>query len=75
MAFYTISYLINFIILETGTSITKEESRKIEADTFRQLYKPRVEGDAESYKRIPKFYFKLPRSDEVLAQKLREETR
>ncbi|KOB69170.1 Serine/threonine-protein phosphatase 2A regulatory subunit B'' subunit gamma [Operophtera brumata] len=60
---------------ETGTSITKEESDKIEADTFKQLYRPRVETDIESYKKIPKFYYKLPRSDEVLAQKLREETR
>ncbi|XP_063387904.1 serine/threonine-protein phosphatase 2A regulatory subunit B'' subunit gamma-like [Cydia fagiglandana] len=60
---------------DTNTSITKEESRKIEIETFKQLYKPKLEGDEESYKKIPKFYYKLPRPDEVLAQKLREETR
>lgn len=44
-------------------------------DLFKQLYKPKVDGNIESYKKIPKFYFKLPRSDDVLSQKLREETR
>ncbi|KAG6451503.1 serine/threonine-protein phosphatase 2A regulatory subunit B'' subunit gamma-like isoform X1 [Manduca sexta] len=60
---------------ETNTSITKEESEKIEADTFRQLYKPKLDADAESYRTIPKFYYKLPRNDDTLSQKLREETR
>ncbi|KAL0812062.1 hypothetical protein ABMA28_009452 [Loxostege sticticalis] len=60
---------------DTGTSITKEESEKIEIETFKQLYKPKLEADEESYKKIPKFYYKLPRPDDTLAQKLREETR
>ncbi|CAG9570662.1 unnamed protein product [Danaus chrysippus] len=60
---------------ETYASITKEESERIELDTFKQLYKPKTEGDAETYKKIPKFHFKLPNSDDILAQKLREETR
>ncbi|KAJ0171555.1 hypothetical protein K1T71_013105 [Dendrolimus kikuchii] len=60
---------------ETGTSTTKEESDKMEVETFKQLYKPKLDSNKDSYKRIPKFYFKLPRSDETLAQKLREETR
>ncbi|CAB3229828.1 unnamed protein product [Arctia plantaginis] len=60
---------------DTNTSITKEESEKIEIETFKQLYKPKVAGNDESYKTLPKFYFKLPRPDDVLAQKLREETR
>ncbi|XP_047035334.1 serine/threonine-protein phosphatase 2A regulatory subunit B'' subunit gamma-like [Helicoverpa zea] len=60
---------------ETGTSITKEESIKLEVDTFKQLYKPKLAGNEQSYKNIPKFYFKLPRPDDTLAQKLREETR
>lgn len=60
---------------DTGTSINKEESEKVEIETFKQLYKPKLAGDEESYKKIQKFYFKLPRPDEVLAQKLREETR
>ncbi|XP_068624966.1 serine/threonine-protein phosphatase 2A regulatory subunit B'' subunit gamma-like [Battus philenor] len=60
---------------ETNAVTTKEESDKIEIETFKQLYKPKLEGNQETYKKIPKFYFKLPRSDEVLAQKLREETR
>ncbi|XP_060806537.1 serine/threonine-protein phosphatase 2A regulatory subunit B'' subunit gamma-like [Amyelois transitella] len=60
---------------ESGTSVTKEESEKIEIETFKQLYKPPLDANQESYKKIPKFYFKLPRNDEVLNQKLREETR
>ncbi|GBP79511.1 hypothetical protein EVAR_58522_1 [Eumeta japonica] len=60
---------------DSKTSLSKEECEKIEKETFKQLYQPRLEGDENSYKKIPKFYFKLPRSDEQLAQKLREETR
>ncbi|XP_026750550.2 serine/threonine-protein phosphatase 2A regulatory subunit B'' subunit gamma-like [Galleria mellonella] len=60
---------------DTGASISKKESEKLEIETFKQLYKPKLDSDEESYKKIPKFYFKLPRPDEVLAQKLREETR
>ncbi|KAF9797750.1 hypothetical protein SFRURICE_017945 [Spodoptera frugiperda] len=47
----------------------------VEVDTFKQLYKPKLAGKEDSYKNIPKFYFKLPRPDDTLAQKLREETR
>lgn len=68
-------YVLFFVSLETYASITKEESERIELDTFKQLYKPKTEGDAETYKKIPKFHFKLPNSDDILAQKLREETR
>ncbi|XP_050671495.1 serine/threonine-protein phosphatase 2A regulatory subunit B'' subunit gamma-like [Leptidea sinapis] len=60
---------------ESGTSLTKEESDKIELETFKQLYKPKLDGKEESYRAIPKFYFKLPKPDDTLAQKLREETR
>ncbi|KAI8432872.1 hypothetical protein MSG28_013798 [Choristoneura fumiferana] len=60
---------------DTNTSITKEESKKLEVETFKQLYKLRIDGNEESYKKIPKFYYKLPRPDEVLSQKLREEAR
>ncbi|XP_072948344.1 serine/threonine-protein phosphatase 2A regulatory subunit B'' subunit gamma-like [Epargyreus clarus] len=60
---------------ETNTSTTREESEKTEIDTFKQLYKPRLDGEKHSYNKVPKFFFKLPRPDEVLAQKLREETR
>ncbi|CAH0596920.1 unnamed protein product [Chrysodeixis includens] len=60
---------------DTGTSITKEESIKLEVETFQKLYKPTLAGEKDSYKNIPKFYFKLPRPDDMLAQKLREETR
>ncbi|CAH2231728.1 jg14310 [Pararge aegeria aegeria] len=59
----------------TNTSITKEESEKVELETFKQLYKPKLDGEEETYKKIPKFYFKLPNRDDILAQKLREETR
>ncbi|CAG9131506.1 unnamed protein product [Plutella xylostella] len=60
---------------DSKTSVTKEESFKTEAETFCQLYKPKLVADMQSYRSIPKFYFKLPRPDEVLNQKLREETR
>ncbi|XP_026499887.1 serine/threonine-protein phosphatase 2A regulatory subunit B'' subunit gamma-like [Vanessa tameamea] len=60
---------------EKNMCTSKEESEKTELETFKQLYKPKLEGDEETYKKIPKFYFKLPRADDVLAQKLREETR
>ncbi|KAL4716420.1 hypothetical protein ACJJTC_015848 [Scirpophaga incertulas] len=60
---------------DTGTSITKEESNITEIEIFKQHYKPKTEDVSESYKKIPKFYFKLPRPDDVLAQKLREEAR
>ncbi|XP_015592410.1 serine/threonine-protein phosphatase 2A regulatory subunit B'' subunit gamma isoform X3 [Cephus cinctus] len=35
----------------------------------------RAEDKDATYKVIPKFYFKLPKEDEILPQKLREETR
>ncbi|CAH0403056.1 unnamed protein product [Chilo suppressalis] len=60
---------------DTGTSTTKEESEKVEIETFKQLYRPKLEINDDSYKKIPKFFYKLPRADDVLAQKLREETR
>lgn len=66
---------ILIFFVDTNTSTTKEESEKVELETFKQLYKPKLEGDKETYKKIPKFYFKLPRPEDVLAQKLREETR
>lgn len=69
------TYYINlYYLTDTGTSITKQESETIEVETFKELYQPKLDND-ESYKSIPKFYYKLPRNDDVLAQKLREETR
>ncbi|KAI0231719.1 Serine/threonine-protein phosphatase 2A regulatory subunit B'' subunit gamma [Lamellibrachia satsuma] len=57
---------------------SKEELREEEQELFTELYEkwkgPNKYTD-ESYKAIPKFYFKLPSEDEFILQKLREESR
>lgn len=55
----------------------KEESKKIECEAFNKFYyadENKTKQDS-TFNVIPKFYFKLPREDEVLAQKFREESR
>ncbi|XP_014204516.1 serine/threonine-protein phosphatase 2A regulatory subunit B'' subunit gamma [Copidosoma floridanum] len=58
---------------------TEEDNEKIEDEYFQKFYKdwkgadPKEEN--ETYKVIPKFYFKIPNADEKLQQKLREESR
>ncbi|XP_019624091.1 PREDICTED: serine/threonine-protein phosphatase 2A regulatory subunit B'' subunit gamma-like isoform X1 [Branchiostoma belcheri] len=66
---------------------SEEEKRSEETQLFTELYcqwkgvQPNRQVGAnssqqhESFKSIPKFYFKLPAEDEVLQQKLREESR
>ncbi|XP_044727195.1 serine/threonine-protein phosphatase 2A regulatory subunit B'' subunit gamma-like [Chrysoperla carnea] len=57
----------------------QEINKKIEDEQFQKLYKnwkgTLPEDVDETYKVIPKFYFKLPKHNEILPQKLREETR
>ncbi|KAM4724315.1 serine/threonine-protein phosphatase 2A regulatory subunit B'' subunit gamma [Anableps anableps] len=56
----------------------KEEEKKAEeTELFTKYYTEWRSGlgTDESYKTIPRFYYKLPAEDEVLQQKLREESR
>ncbi|XP_066999650.1 serine/threonine-protein phosphatase 2A regulatory subunit B'' subunit gamma [Anabrus simplex] len=55
------------------------ESTRYESDLYLKYYKDwnaeeEIEAD-KSYAAIPKFYYKLPKPEEVLGQKLREEAR
>ncbi|KMQ88599.1 serine threonine-protein phosphatase 2a regulatory subunit b subunit gamma [Lasius niger] len=56
-----------------------EENEKKEDKYFRRIYQQwkgaKARDNDATYKIIPKFYFKLPKEDEILPQKLREETR
>uniref|UniRef100_A0A3B5M2T8 Protein phosphatase 2, regulatory subunit B'', gamma n=1 Tax=Xiphophorus couchianus TaxID=32473 RepID=A0A3B5M2T8_9TELE len=58
-------------------SRNEEEKKAEETELFTKYYSEwRSEvGTDESYKTIPRFYYKLPAEDEVLLQKLREESR
>ncbi|XP_064622288.1 serine/threonine-protein phosphatase 2A regulatory subunit B'' subunit gamma-like isoform X2 [Lineus longissimus] len=56
---------------------TEAEVKEEEVERFTNLYEHR-KGEItsnKSYKLIPKFFFKLPSEDELLLQKLREESR
>ncbi|RVE57006.1 hypothetical protein OJAV_G00211750 [Oryzias javanicus] len=55
-----------------------EEEKKTEETALFTKYFTQLKGggtEDESYKAIPRFYYKLPAEDEVLRQKLREESR
>ncbi|KAE8289639.1 Serine/threonine-protein phosphatase 2A regulatory subunit B'' subunit gamma [Larimichthys crocea] len=56
---------------------SEEEVRAEETELFTKYYTEwKGGGDRdESYKNIPRFYYRLPAEDEVLLQKLREESR
>ncbi|XP_013414956.1 serine/threonine-protein phosphatase 2A regulatory subunit B'' subunit gamma isoform X1 [Lingula anatina] len=54
------------------------ESKEEEKEHFKKLYtewKGPSKYKQDSYQKIPKFYYKLPSEDEILLQKLREESR
>ncbi|XP_014484205.1 PREDICTED: serine/threonine-protein phosphatase 2A regulatory subunit B'' subunit gamma-like isoform X2 [Dinoponera quadriceps] len=55
------------------------ENERREDTYFQKMYEQwkgvKAKDNDSTYKVIPKFYFKLPKEDEVLPQKLREETR
>nr|CAD7262999.1 unnamed protein product [Timema shepardi] len=58
--------------------IDKTENERRESEYFSKYYEEGKKGKddpKESYSVIPKFYYKLPREEDVLAQKLREEAR
>ncbi|RLU27401.1 hypothetical protein DMN91_001205 [Ooceraea biroi] len=72
------------VLLQNSISTKKlennpEESEKSEDEYFQKIYQQwkgiKAKNDDSTYKVIPKFYFKLPKEDEILPQKLREETR
>ncbi|XP_076622362.1 serine/threonine-protein phosphatase 2A regulatory subunit B'' subunit gamma-like isoform X2 [Colletes latitarsis] len=56
-----------------------EKNEQKEDQYFKKIYEQWKGAKAKdkdlTYKVIPKFYFKLPKEDEILPQKLREETR
>uniref|UniRef100_A0A3Q3DAT2 Serine/threonine-protein phosphatase 2A regulatory subunit B'' subunit gamma n=1 Tax=Hippocampus comes TaxID=109280 RepID=A0A3Q3DAT2_HIPCM len=56
---------------------SQEEKKSEEMDLFTKYYSEWKGGSDKnkSYKNIPRFYFRLPAEDEVLLQKLREESR
>lgn len=56
-------------------NITPEESRKLEEEEFIKLYKNWKGLDNVQSSSIPRFYYKLPSENEILQQKLREESR
>ncbi|PIK41334.1 putative serine/threonine-protein phosphatase 2A regulatory subunit B'' subunit gamma [Apostichopus japonicus] len=65
---------------EKAFSTEDEETKKAkEMEIFTRRYvemkRPDTSGNDQSYGVIPKFYYKLPGEDEVLLQKLREESR
>ncbi|XP_051724050.1 serine/threonine-protein phosphatase 2A regulatory subunit B'' subunit gamma [Ctenopharyngodon idella] len=57
---------------------TEEEKKAEETELFTKYYtdwKGGEKGEDDSFKHIPRFYYRLPAEDEVLLQKLREESR
>nr|XP_002127549.1 serine/threonine-protein phosphatase 2A regulatory subunit B'' subunit gamma [Ciona intestinalis] len=57
---------------------TEQEKKDEENKLFHEFYnkwKGESEKTTKSYKQIPRFYYRLPNDDEVLLQKLREESR
>ncbi|KAK0178320.1 hypothetical protein PV328_002280 [Microctonus aethiopoides] len=57
-----------------AAEIEKEEEKNFET-FYREWKGSKAEDNDTTYKVIPKFYFKLPKEDEILPRKLREETR
>uniref|UniRef100_A0A8C1GC89 Uncharacterized protein n=1 Tax=Cyprinus carpio TaxID=7962 RepID=A0A8C1GC89_CYPCA len=58
--------------------LASEEKRAEETELFTKYYSERKggeKGEDDSFKHIPCFYYRLPAEDEVLLQKLREESR
>uniref|UniRef100_A0A671XL82 Serine/threonine-protein phosphatase 2A regulatory subunit B'' subunit gamma n=1 Tax=Sparus aurata TaxID=8175 RepID=A0A671XL82_SPAAU len=65
-------------IANSKKDVRSEEENKVEeTELFTKYYTEwRGGGDRDkSYKNIPRFYYRLPAEDEVLLQKLREESR
>lgn len=65
-----------YVLIVSGDENSQTEEK--EDEYFKKMYqqwKGVKARDNDTYKIIPKFYFKLPKEDEILPQKLREETR
>lgn len=64
---------------DTASGKNKNDKKEKEVEHFLQFYKSLKDDDEEStdktYSEIPKFYFKLPKENEIFLQKLREEAR
>ena len=58
--------------------VEKQKQQEEEVQLFSKLYEEQKSTSyekAKNFSSIPRFYFKLPTDDEVLLQKLREESR
>uniref|UniRef100_A0A8C6SMP8 Protein phosphatase 2, regulatory subunit B'', gamma n=1 Tax=Neogobius melanostomus TaxID=47308 RepID=A0A8C6SMP8_9GOBI len=61
-----------------GEELQSEEEKKAEETELFTKYYTEWKGGGDkdaSYKNIPRFYYRLPAEDEILLQKLREESR
>ncbi|XP_077284170.1 serine/threonine-protein phosphatase 2A regulatory subunit B'' subunit gamma-like [Arctopsyche grandis] len=63
------------IIDESSECVLPEKSDTIEVEEFKASYDPGLAATKSSYKSIPKFYHRLPKVNDTLAKKLREEAR
>lgn len=74
--------LISYRVVEKNEKVDQEQQKKeledIEDKYFEKYYnelKNTKQDSNCSYKQIPKFFFKLPKEDDLLQQKFREEAR
>jgi len=63
------------MFIASSTKLSPEEVEKLENEKFQIYYQTDLAQSASSYKSIPKFYHKLPKVNDTLAKKLREEAR
>lgn len=58
--------------------LSEEEKTEQDLEQFTKLYvtwKGESAASSKTYTKIPRFYYRLPAEDEILLQKLREESR
>ncbi|KAK7864144.1 hypothetical protein R5R35_007659 [Gryllus longicercus] len=71
--------LLQKCVAQKKDEFTAEEREEQESKMFLEFYKKRKSSFSEekhkSYSAIPRFFYKLPKQDDILAQKLREEAR
>ncbi|GLH06950.1 Uncharacterized protein GBIM_12535, partial [Gryllus bimaculatus] len=71
--------LLQKFVAQKKDEFTPEEREEKESKMFLEFYKKRKSSFSEekhkSYSAIPRFFYKLPKQDDILAQKLREEAR
>lgn len=73
--FRSIFYLYLNNCAESPGFVPPDKREEIETEEFKAHYDPGLVAAEASYKSIPKFYNKLPKVDDTLAKKLREEAR